>query len=145
VKKFRILEALLGCALLIVGLSTSAFAHAKSPTEAYLAFVAAAPKAASLDQLLPHLSAEYQAMLASRPADQKPVWLQRLKDSANMTAIKIAKETITGDKCTLEGTATSHAGNPIRGKVLSSRKRGNGNSMNRLGRPDRYGQFQGST
>jgi hypothetical protein len=116
VKKSRVLESILGCALLVFALSTSAFAQAKSPTDAYLAFVADAHKATSLDQLLPHLSKEYRSMLESRPADQKPVWLQRLKDSADMSDIKITRETISGSKCALEGTATGHVG-PLKGKV----------------------------
>jgi hypothetical protein len=113
----NMLRALLACALLILVSLIPAFAQAKSPTDAYLAFVAEAHKATTLEQLLPHLSAEYRAMLTSRPADQKDVWLHRLKDSADMTEIKIGKETITGSKCTLEGTAKSSSGATLKGKV----------------------------
>lgn len=98
--------------------SERAQAQAKSPTEAYLAFVAAAQKAKSLEDVLPHLSKQYSAMLSAQPNDRKPVWLERLKDSADMTEIKIGKETINGMKCTLEGTAKSSKGNPLKGKVF---------------------------
>jgi hypothetical protein len=117
VKTLRLLRTLLGCTLLMFAFSLPAFAKEKSPTDAYLAFVADAHTATTLDALLPHLSGEYRAMLESRPADQKPVWLQRLKDSADMSDIKIVKETITGAKCTLEGTAKSTSGNALKGKV----------------------------
>jgi hypothetical protein len=98
--------------------SEPALAQAKSPTEAYLAFVAAAQKAKSLEEVLPHLSKEYRAMLAAQAKDQKPVWLQRLRDSADMTDIKITKETVSGEKCTLEGTAKSSKGFPLKGKAF---------------------------
>jgi hypothetical protein len=116
VKKSRVLESVLGCALLVFALSTSTFAQARSPTDAYLAFVADAHKATSLEQLLPHLSKEYRAILESRPADQKSLWLHRLKDSADLTDIKITEETVTGSHCLLEGTATGQIG-ALKGKV----------------------------
>jgi hypothetical protein len=108
----------LGVALAVCLFSERAQAQAKSPTDAYLAFVATAQKAKSLDEVLPHLSKEYRAMLSAQPNDQKPVWLQRLKDSADMLDIKIGKETVTGEKCTLEGTAKSKKGFPLKGKVF---------------------------
>jgi hypothetical protein len=104
--------------LVILLSSSSALAQGQSPTEAYLAFVAAAQKARSLEELLPYLSKEYRAMLAGQPKDQKGLWLQRLKDSADKADIKIGKETITGSKCTLECTAKSREGMALRGKVF---------------------------
>jgi hypothetical protein len=107
-----------GVALFACLSSGRALAQAKSPTEAYLAFVAAAPKAKSLEEVLPHLSKEYRSMLSAQANDQKPVWLQRLRDSADMTDIKISKETVSGEKCTLEGTEKSSKGLPLKGKVF---------------------------
>ena len=86
-----------GVALFACLSSGPALAQAKSPTEAYLAFVAAAQKAKSLEEVLPHLSKEYRAMLSAQAKEQKPVWLQRLRDSADMTDIKIGKETVSGE------------------------------------------------
>ena len=108
---------LLGLALLAAAFSAPALAKAQSPSEAYLAFVAAAQKATTLEEILPHLSKEYRAMLTAQPKDQKPVWLERMKDSVNMTEIKITKETVSGSKCALEGTAKSAKGMPLKGKV----------------------------
>ena len=93
------------------------FAQSESPSQAYLAFVAAAPKAGSLAELLPRLSEAYQAMLTAQPKKQQTVWLERLKDSADMVDVKITKETVVGGKCTLEGTAKSRKGLPLHGKV----------------------------
>lgn len=107
----------LGLVLLAATLSAAAPAKATSPTEAYLSFVAAAQKATTLDEILPHLSGEYRAMLTAQAKDQKALWLQRMKDSANMTEIKITKETTDGKKCTLEGTARSAKGMPLRGRI----------------------------
>jgi len=116
--KSRAWIAALGCAVIALALSSPALAQAKSPTDAYLAFAKAAPKATSLDTLLPFLSKVYRGNLSSQPAEKKPVWLQRLKDSVDMTDMKITKETITGDKCTLEGTAKGKSGLPLKGKVF---------------------------
>ena len=90
---------------------------AKSPTQAYLDYHAAVLKAQALSEVLPHLSAAYRGMLESRPKKDHPVWLERLKDTANVKDLKIGKETIADDKCTLEGTATSARGNALHGKV----------------------------
>jgi hypothetical protein len=114
----------LGLALALCLSPVPALAQAKSPTEAYLAFVAAAQKAKSLDEVMPHLSKEYRAMLSAQPGDKKPVWLQRLKDSADMQDIKVTKETISGEKCTLEGTAKSSKGFALKGKVFLVREDG---------------------
>jgi hypothetical protein len=113
-----IVSTSLGVTLAVCLSPGPAQAQAKSPTEAYLAFAAAAQKAKSLDEVLPHLSKEYRAMLSAQPNDQKPVWLQRLKDSADMLDVKIVKETVTGEKCTLEGTARSKKDLPLKGKVF---------------------------
>lgn len=102
---------------LVVLLSNSAVGQEQSPSNAYLAFVTAAQKATSLDQLLPYLSKEYRSMLTAQPTDKKGVWLKRLKDSGDKTDIKISKETITGSKCTLEATAKDHSGTPLKGKI----------------------------
>ncbi len=108
----------LGVAVAFVAASAVEAAPEPSPSAAYIAYVAAAQKATSLDELLPRLSKAYQAMLSAQPKEQKGVWLERLKEAASMTDIKIAKETIAGSKCTLEGTATSQRGMPLKGKVF---------------------------
>jgi hypothetical protein len=107
-----------GLMILITGAAVLAAGEpAKSPTQAYLDYHAAVLKAQTLPEVLPYLSAAYRGMLESRPKKDHPVWLERLKESANVTDLKIGKETITGDKCTLEGTATSARGNAVHGKV----------------------------
>ncbi len=108
----------LGVAVAFVAGSVLEAAPEPSPSAAYIAYVAAAKKATSLDELLPHLSKAYQAMLSAQPKEQKGVWLERLKEGASMRDIKIGKETIAGSKCTLEGTATSQRGMPWKGKVF---------------------------
>ncbi len=92
-------------------------ADSKSPTQAYLEYQAAVQKATTLAEILPRLSAEYRAMLESQPKKDHPVWLGRLKETSNMKDLKITKETISGNRCTLEGTGTSARGNPVHGKV----------------------------
>jgi hypothetical protein len=109
---------LIGSALVMLVLSSIGVAQVQSPSEAYQGYLAAAKKATSLDELLPHLSKEYRAMLTAQPKDNKGVWLERLKESADMTEVKIGKETITGSKCTLEATAKSHRGMALKGKVF---------------------------
>jgi hypothetical protein len=41
-----------------------------------------------------------------------------------MTEIKISKETVNGMKCTLEGTAKSSKGLPLKGKVFLVKEEG---------------------
>jgi hypothetical protein len=107
------LVVLLGCLAW-----TSLFASpGKTPTQAYLDFHAALQKAKTLDEVLPYLSAAYRSMLESQPKSDRAVWLGRLKDMSNGKDLKITKETINGDACTLEGTATSAKGNAMRGKI----------------------------
>lgn len=105
------LAALLGC------LATALAAPAKTPTQSYLDFHAALQKAKTLDEVLPYLSAAYRGMLESQPKSERAVWLGRLKDTSNGKDLKITKETINGDACTLEGTATSARGNVMKGKI----------------------------
>ena len=107
------LWTLLGFAVL----TTASGADSKSPTQAYLEYQAAVQKATTLAEVLPRLSKEYRAMLEAQPKKDHPVWLGRLKETSAMKDLKITKETISGDKCTLEGTGTSARGNPVRGKV----------------------------
>lgn len=92
-------------------------AESKSPTQAYIEYHDAVVKAATLSEVLPHLSTAYRGMLESRPKKDQPEWLARLKETANMKDIKIVKETINGAKCTLEATATSARGNSMKGKI----------------------------
>ena len=99
-----------------IALSPAALAQTKTPTQAYLEYQDALAKATKLSEVLPYLSSAYRAMLESRPKADQPVWLKRLQESA-VTDLKVTKETIAGDKCTLEGTATSARGNAVRGKV----------------------------
>ncbi len=106
------------CALLACTFWPSiAVAESKTPTQAYLEYNAAVTKATALTEVLPYLSAEYRAMLESRPKADHPVWLKRLKEGT-VQDVKITKETITGIKCTLEGTGTSPRGNAMKGKIV---------------------------
>jgi hypothetical protein len=102
----------------VFGASTVVLAGApKSPAQAYLDYHAALMKATKLEDVLPYLSAAYRGMLESRPKDDRPVWLARLKDGADFKDVKITKTTVHGDACTLEGTATSARGNTLHGKI----------------------------
>ncbi len=108
-----------GLMILLAG-AASALADgepAKSPTQTYLDYHAAVLKAQTLSEVLPYLSAAYRGMLESRPKKDLPVWLERLKETANVKDLKIGKETIAADKCALEGTAMSARGNAIHGKI----------------------------
>jgi len=114
-------------------LPSAVLAESKTPTKAYLEYQAAVQKATSLAEVLPRLSKAYrtmleshpkkehpvwlETMLESHPKKEHPVWLERLKESSNIKDLKITKETISGDKCTLDGSGTSARGNAVKGKV----------------------------
>ena len=99
-------------------------AQSQTPTQAYLAFVSAAPKASSLKELLPYLSEAYQAMLTAQPEGERALWLQRLKESVDMADIEVVSETIDGDTCTLKATAKNAQGIPLHGKVILVKEKG---------------------
>ena len=108
------LVAFFGCLALP---SLVAAGEVKTATQAYLDYHAAVLKATTLDEVLPHLSTAYRGMLESRPKKDRPLWLGRLKEAADIKDLKITKETVEADKCTLEGTGTSARGNAIHGKI----------------------------
>jgi len=108
------------CLLALVFAAAPAMAQPKTektPLQAYQDFQAGVKKATTLEQTYPFLSAEYVAMLKSRPAADQKTWLDRLKDSATKTGVAITKTTITGDKCLLEATAKNPAGESFKGKI----------------------------
>lgn len=86
-------------------------------TEAYLAYLAAARQARSLEELLPHLSQGFRAMLSARPREQHAEWLENLRDSVQLEGLRIHRESCKGATCTLEGSARSRRGLPLKGKV----------------------------
>jgi len=103
--------------VLALSAGIAASAPTKTPTEAYLAYIAAVQSATTLDEVLPLLSKEYRNNLSGQPAEKKPVWLQRMKEANSLKDLKITRETIKGAKCTLEGTAISSLGFNVKGKV----------------------------
>jgi hypothetical protein len=107
----------IGLAALLASLAVAVGAPAKTPTQSYLDFHLALDKAKTLDEVLPYLSAAYRGMLESQPKSERAVWLGRLKHTSNGKDLKITKETIKGDSCTLEATATSARGNAMKGKI----------------------------
>jgi len=92
-------------------------APSMTPTQAYNAYRAALLKATKLAEVLPFLSAEYRGMLTSRPKKDQPMWLDRLRDIGNTKDLKITKESVSGNKATLEATGTSPRGNAMKGKI----------------------------
>jgi Na+-translocating ferredoxin:NAD+ oxidoreductase RnfG subunit len=107
----------LAACLLAAAASSTLLAEAKTPTQTYLEYHDAVAKAKTLDEVMPYLSAMYRAMLESRPKEDRPKWLGNLRDGDAVTALKVTKETVDGDKCTLEATGTSAHGNAVHGKI----------------------------
>lgn len=118
-RNHRVVIILFSALLLVAaaGQPTAFAAAAKTPTQAYLDYCAALAKAKTLSDVLPHLSEAYRAMLESRPKADHPTWLKNLKES-EVKDLKISKETIEGEKCTLEATGTSARGNAMKGKII---------------------------
>jgi hypothetical protein len=50
--------------------------------------------------------------------------LKYFKSTVDLTDIKVTKEAISGDSCTLEATAKSPAGKPSTGKISLLRENG---------------------
>ena len=96
----------------------------KTPTQSYTEFYAAVAKATTLAEVLPYLSAAYLGMLESRQKADQPVWLGRIKDGDDVKNLAITKETVDGDKCTVEATGVSAKGNPLHGKITMVKEGG---------------------
>jgi hypothetical protein len=111
------------CCLVIVS-SSDLIAETKTPTQTYLEYHAAVAKAKTLDEVLPYLSAMYRSMLESRPKEDRPKWLTNLKDGSDVKDLKMTKEAIDGDKCTLEATGISAHGNAVHGKIIMVKEGG---------------------
>jgi hypothetical protein len=109
---------------LVIASSSQLTAQGKTPTQTYLEYHAAVAKAKTLDEVLPYLSKMYRAMLESRPKEDRPKWLTNLKDGADVKDLKMTKEAIDGDKCTLEATGISAHGNALHGKIILVREGG---------------------
>lgn len=104
--------------LIAAAVASSLLAQAKTPTQTYLDYHDAVAKAKTLDEVMPYLSAMYRSMLESRPKEDRPKWLGNLKDGDAVTDLKITKETVNGDKSTVEATGISAHGNPVHGKII---------------------------
>jgi hypothetical protein len=106
-------------AALLALVATPALAQpaAKSPTQTYMDFVAAAGTAKSLADVLPFVSAEWRRNLEGLPKERQALFLESFKDVAGRQDLKITKETISGAKCELAGTAKNKQGWPLTGKV----------------------------
>jgi hypothetical protein len=100
------------------------FAQTGKPGDAYLELISAAKKATTFDQIAPYLSAGTLQEMKSMPAAMKNEWLKGMKDTLNLTDVQWTKQTITGDKATLEGKAKNGAGKAATGKVEMVREKG---------------------
>ena len=107
--------AIFAC-LASAALCQTAWAQPKTPTQAYLEHRARLASAKTLADILPGLSAEYRAMLESRPKADQPTWLARIKE-VGVKDMRIVKETITGNRCVLEGTGIGSIGLPMKGTI----------------------------
>ena len=92
-------------------------AKPKTPSQAYLDYVAAVQKAKTLDEVLPLLSKQYRTNLQTVPKPNQPIWLNRIKEAADYSNLKVTKETITGEKAVLDATGTNKDLKPMKGKI----------------------------
>ena len=108
----------IGATVFLASLAARAIAaEPKTATQTYLDYHAALQKAAKLEDVMPYLSAEYRAMLESQPKKDAALWLGRLRQGTPVKDLKVTKETVAGNTCTLDGTGTSERGNAIHGKI----------------------------
>src|SRR5689334_4092990 len=97
----------IGLLALLLASCFAAAADSKTPTKTFLDYHDTLMKATKLEEILPYMSAEYRKMLESQPKKDGALWLGRLREGTPVKDLKITKETVNGDKCTLEGTGTS--------------------------------------
>lgn len=106
-RAIRRVSLALAVGVLVAVASAYAQTPAQTPTAAYLGYRAALLKAKTLDQIRPHLAQAAIKMMDSMPAAERPMMFEMIRDlSSAVTNVKVVKETVTGDRATLEVTAT---------------------------------------
>jgi hypothetical protein len=95
-----------------------------TPTGAYLTYRQAFEKATSLKDLFPLVTKESRAELESMPAERLEAGLRLAKRVNDVKDVKVAKETVTGDKAVLEVTAVKADGKPATASVTLAREDG---------------------
>lgn len=103
--------------LLFLLLSVSLSAQVQTPSQVYLAYRDALPKATSLEALQPFLAAPVVAQVTSTSSDQKPKLLDTLKTLNAAYQVRVTAETDTPDGHVLIVDGVNGQDRPIRGTV----------------------------
>ena len=87
---------------------------AMSPSAVYMELFTATKNATSFDQIAPYLN---EALRNGLAPEVRGRWFSRFKETMNLTDLKVTKESIQGDMCSLTATAKRSSGKPATGKI----------------------------
>ena len=103
--------------LALTAVGRQAAAQTQTASEFYMAYRAAFDKATKIEDLLPYMSKENSAKVASTPAKDKEQMFGMMKMMGTITNVKVAKETKTPTGATLTVNALDSDKKPTTGKV----------------------------
>ena len=103
--------------LALTAVGRQAAAQTQTASEFYMAYRAAFDKATKIEDLLPYMSKENSAKVASTPAKDKAQMFEMMKMMGTITNVKVAKETKTPTGATLTVNALDSDKKPTTGKI----------------------------
>jgi hypothetical protein len=94
-------------------------AQAKTPLDAYKAYLDAASKATSADAIYPFISKDFKSMLQGAPKAEVEKMIQLSIAKDKLTDITVVKQTVEANKAVLELKAKTGDGRSTTGKVTT--------------------------
>ena len=121
----RMIALCLLALMLVTGAATMpASAQARTPLDAYKAYLDAASKATTPDALFPHVSKEYKALLQNAPKDQVEKMLKMSIAKEKLQDITVTSQQVGASKAVLEFKAKTGDGRPTTGKATMVKEGG---------------------
>ena len=123
-RRLRAIGAAAVAMVLVAGSARLVAQGAKSPLDAYAAYLTAASKATTAEALFPFISNEYKTMLQKAPKGEVEKMLKAHIAKDKLTDIKVTSEKVDVNKAVLELTAKTGDGRPTSGKVTMVKEGG---------------------
>lgn len=115
---------LIALTLVFAAAPIPAVAQARTPLDAYKAYLDAASKATATDALFPHISKEYKALLQKAPKAEVEKMLKMSIAKEKLQDIAVTSQRVGPSKAVLELKAKTGDGRPTTGKVTMVKEEG---------------------
>jgi len=123
-RPWRALGVVAVAMVFVAGGARLAAQSAKSPLEAYAAYLTAASKATTAEALFPFISNEYKTLLQKAPKAEVEKMLKASIAKEKLTDIKVTNQQVDANKAVLELTAKTGDGRATSGKVTMVKEAG---------------------